>query len=337
MATIRDIARVAGVSVTTVSRALNFYDDVNEQTREKIQKVAKELGYAPNRNAQNLVKGDSKTLAIILSGLEKDGGKDNIVYRLLAGMYAFAETVNYEVVLYTTSSAHQREKTYFQFCKEHNIKGAVLNGIRLDDVYFDELVNSDLPCVLIDVCVEGTNTTTITIDNESASKEMTQFLIEHRHQEIAFINGRKEAEVSLKREAGFRAACEAAGLNEKDTPVVYADFLDEVAYAETIKLMKAYPRLSGICCASDMMALAAIRAIKDMGKRVPEDISVTGFDDIPSASYSNPALTTVQQDFYLMGYYSAKELLRMIKGEDCEKNIFLEHRIIERASVAYRN
>lgn len=110
MVTIKDIAKIANISVTTVSRALNDFDDVNINTKLKIQQIAKDLGYFPNRSAQSLAKSQSRTLAIILSGLLRDGGKDNIVYRILAGMYQYAETVNYEVNLFTTSSAHQSNK-----------------------------------------------------------------------------------------------------------------------------------------------------------------------------------------------------------------------------------
>ncbi|MDP5273039.1 LacI family DNA-binding transcriptional regulator [Chengkuizengella axinellae] len=333
MATIRDISKLAGVSVTTVSRALNHYDDVSPTTKQKIIEIAKEIGYVPNRSAQNLVKNQNNTLAIILSGLEKNGGKDNIIYRLLSGMYSYSESVNYEVVLYTTSSAHQREKTYVQFCREHNIGGAVLNGIRLDDPYFKELVNSDLPCVLIDIPAIGGNTSSISIHNKQAANDAVSYLIEQNHKHIGMINGHGEASVSLERYEGYVMALNKYKIEINEQYIVHADFQQNVAYEKTKQLLNKCPEITALFCASDMMALGAMKAMKEMNLKIPDDISVIGFDDIPLAEFATPPLTTMEQDFYRMGEEAARQLLKMIKHEKTERNIFLEHNLIVRNSV----
>ena len=333
MVTIKDIAKKAGISITTVSRALNNYNDVNEVTKERIFRIAKEIGYIPNRSAQNLVKRQSNTLAIILSGLERDGGKDNIIYRLLSGMYSYAETVNYEVALFTSSSAHQRDKSYVQFCNEHNIGGAVIAGIRLDDPYVNELINSDLPCVLIDLIEEGLNISSISINNLEAAKEATEFLIQHRHKNIGMINGRKEAGVSLERLKGYQMALEQNKIPYNSERVVFANFLEDAAYDAAQRLLSEHPEITALFCASDMMALSAMRAIKDLGLTIPGDISIVGFDNIPLSEYSAPSLTTVNQDFYLMGEEAAKQLLQMIQREAIKKVVHLEYKILARDSV----
>lgn len=319
--------------MTTVSRALNGYNDVNPDTKANIQRIAKEMGYVPNRAAQNLVKTHSNTLAIILSGLTQDGGKDNIVYRLLAGMYQFAETVNYEVALFTTSSAHQKEKSYVQFCREHNIAGAVLNGIRLDDPYLLELMDSPLPCVLIDVHEKGNHVSAVSIDNRLASEEVVSVLIENGHQKIGMITGRREAHVSIDREAGYKRALEKAGIPVVPQYKVVGDFLEQKAYDEATALLTRHPEITALFCASDMMAIGAYRAAKDLGRRIPEDLSVAGFDDIPIAEHLSPPLTTVGQDFYQMGYEAAKQLLSMIEGRVENKNIILSHKLLVRESI----
>lgn len=333
MITIKDIAREAGVSVTTVSRALNDYFDVSASTKAHILKVAKDLGYVPNKMAQNLVKQQNNTLAIILSGLEKEGGKDNIVYSLLSGMYAFAETVNYEVALFTTSSAHQKEKSYVQFCREHNIGGAVVNGIRTDDSFFKELLHSDLPCVLIDVPMEGKNTSTISVDNVEASTGAVEHLIQNNHKRIGMVNGRKEAAVSLEREKGYRHALNKSRILVDDRYIVYADYQEDIAYEKTKELLQACPEITALFCASDMMAIGAMRAIRDMGRSVPEDISIVGFDNIPLSAHTSPALTTINQDFYMMGHEASRQLLKMIKNEPVKRNVFLDYKLLERKSV----
>lgn len=334
MITIKDVARKAGVSVTTVSRALNNYDDVNIDTKNHIIAVAKELNYVPNRAAQNLVKKENKTLALILSGLEKDGGKDNIVYRLLAGMFQYADEIQYEVILYTTDSAHQKEKSYVDFCKEHGISGAVLNGIKLDDPYLQEALDTGFPCVLIDIDVDAQNVSSVSINNEVAAYEAVQLLIDNNHKRIAMINGKKKADVSNKRFSGYKRALENHNIPYDPNLVIYADFVEEEAYVKTKELLEANPDITAIFCASDMMAFGTMHAIKDMGLKIPEDISVMGFDDIPLAAYFDPPLATVQQDFYLMGYYAARQLIRIIKNEPFEKKIFMEHKVLARDTIS---
>ncbi len=333
MATIKDVARVAGVSVTTVSRALNNYDDVNVNTKEHIVKVAKELNYVPNRAARNLVKKENTTLAFILSGLMKDGGRDNIVYRLLAGMYAFAETIDYDVALFTTDSAHQKKKSYVDFCLEHNIGGAVITGIRLDDPYLRDLFKSGTPCVLVDVDMDSDNVSSISINNEQASREAVQMLINHNHRRIGCIVGREEADVTIKRLAGYGMALKDNQIPYDEDIVVCGDFLEDKAYEAASQLLEQDSDITAIYCFSDMMALGAIRAAHDKGLSVPEDISILGFDDIPLAEYLNPPLGTVQQDFYEMGYHAARQLLRMAKDESRGKKIFIEHKVLARGTV----
>jgi len=333
MVTIKDVAKAAQISVTTVSRALNGYDDVNQETRERIQKVAKELGYVANRSAQNLVKQKNNTLAIILSGLERDGGKDNIVYRLLSGMYQYAEQVNYEVVLFTTSSAHQKEKTYVQFCKEHNIGGAVLNGIRLDDPYLHELVKSDLPCVLIDVDTQGDNVSSVTIDNEQAAYDAVMYLLEANHRKIAMMNGRKEAAVSIERFKGYKRALSERGIPYDEALVFCADYLERMAYDLALEFLPKHPEVTALFCASDMMAFGVMKAAKALNIHIPKQLSIIGFDNIPLSEHSMPALSTVDQDFYQMGQEAAKQLLKMIHHEAGNKKIILSYKLLARESV----
>lgn len=333
MATIKDIARVAGVSVTTVSRALNDYSDVNIDTKRKIVEVANQLNYVPNRAAQSLVKKETKTLAFILSGLEKDGGRDNIVYRLLAGMYAFAETINYDVALYTTDSAHQKKKGYVDFCREHNISGAIFNGIRLDDPYLREILKSGMPCVFIDLDIEAENVSSVSIHNQLAAKEAVQTLIDHHHRRIACIIGREEADVTIKRLTGYGEALKENGIAYDETIVVCGDYLEEAAYKETLQLLTNHKDITAIFCLSDMMALGSIRAIRKLGLSVPEDISIIGFDDIPIAKYLEPSLATVQQDFYLMGYYAGKQLVNMIQNKEYQKKSYIEHKVLARDTI----
>ncbi len=333
MTTIKDVAKKSGFSVTTVSRALNGYNDVNENTRKKIISVANDLNYVPNKSAQRLVKKENNTIALLISEMEKEGGKDNMVYMLLSGMYAMAEKLDYEVALYTMNSAYQRKKSYVQFCQEHGIKGAIISGIRTDDKYFEELAHSDLPCVLIDIHLEGKNISSILIDDKKASKEIVTYLINNNHKNIAFVNGRREATVSIERLSGYKEALKEHNISLNENYIVIGDFLEDKAYEVTKKLLINNNEITALYCASDMMAIGAMKAIRELGKKIPEDISLVGFDDVPLAKYMAPPLTTIAHNFYDKGFEAANQLIKMMKNENYEKNINLKHELIIRNSV----
>lgn len=339
VATIKDIAREAGVSVTTVSRALNDYYDVSQETKDIVRRVAKELNYVPNRAAKSLVTKENKSLAIIFSSLEKAGANQGIIHFLITGMIDYAKEIDYEVLIYTTDTKHQKDKSYLQFCNEHQIGGAVIYGIRLDDPYFNEIVESDIPTVLVDVDVEttGKNSSTISINNKMAAKDATELLIQNNHRHIGMVNGSKEAYVSVSRLAGYKEALNHAGIDFCESYVEYADFLEEIAHKRTVKLLKSHPEITAIFCSSDLMAIGAIEAVKELGLNVPEDISIIGFDDIPLAKYLTPSLSSVKQDFFSSGYYAAKQLYNTIKGESVKKNIYLEYKVLARNSIRCLN
>jgi len=332
--TIKDIAKKAKISVTTVSRALNDFDDVNAETKKKIKKIAKEMGYVPNRMARGLVKKDKRTLALVLSNLEKEGGKDNIVYRIMSGMYKFADSVNFEIVIFTTNSAHQKETTYTQFCHGHDIGGAIMLGIQIDDPYFKEIINNDIPVVLIDIEGYGDKVSSVLIDNTEASREAVEFLIRNNHKNIAMLTGRPNADVSIPRQSGYEKALTNAKIEINPDYIKCGFFLENEAYSETKKLIETHPEITAIFCASDMMACGAYRAIRELGKSIPNDISIVGFDDNPLAEYLSPSLTTIRQDFYNKGYKAAEVLYKMIKGEADSHRVVQDHKLILRDSVA---
>ena len=334
MATIKDIAKKAGVSITTVSRALNDYSDVNEETKKHIKAVAKELKYVPNLAARSLVKQESKSLAFIVSDLLNGGGKDNVVYSLLSGMFEYAGTVDYDVVLYTTDTAHQKKKSYVDFCRENSIAGAMIEGFRLDDPYIQEIMESTIPCVLIDVDMTADNVSCITIHNVQAAYEAVELLIQYNHKNIAMVNGRAEADVSHKRVEGYKKALMQNGIPYRADYVLNGEFHEEISYEVTYELLEKHPEVTAIFCASDMMAVGAMKAAKDQGRKVPEDLSIMGFDDIPLAEYMSPSLSTVKQDFHLMGYYGGRQLIQLIKKQNIDKKIYIEHKVLARGSIA---
>ncbi|MGX7148420.1 LacI family DNA-binding transcriptional regulator [Enterococcus ureasiticus] len=334
-ATIRDVAKTAGVSIATVSKVFNGYTDVNEETKEKIFEVAKRLDYTPNMAARTLSSKKQQTIALILNELNFNR-KSTMPMEVLNGVYKFTEQSDFEFVFYGTSTEKQESKTFRQFCNEHNITGAVIQGLKMTDPYYYEIQETSLPTVLIDVVVDNPAIGTVAIDSEAASLEAVNYLISQGHQNIGMINGSRDANVSILREQGYRKALEENAISVNEAYVQYANFDEEITFLITKNLLSNHKEVSALFCASDIMAIGAMRAVKDMGKRVPEDISIIGFDDIILASYVTPRLTTVAQDMEEIGYEAAKLLTEIINKEDQNNSIrrIIPYEIEYRESVS---
>jgi LacI family transcriptional regulator len=333
VATIKDIAKVAGVSVTTVSRALNGYSDVNEKTRAKIKDVAKELNYSPNVLARSLVVNKTRTIGLIVSELSRAEPKDIFTFEVLRGINDCAGELDYDLILFSTSPAKQKMKTYTQLCRERRVDGAIIQGIRTDDPYLQEVLESNIPCVLIDIPVESDTVAFVSTDNVLGAMQAVEHLIENGHQNIAMINGHNQAFVSQKRLAGYQKALRGASLLFRPEWVVNGEFLEASAEKKAADLLRVYPEITAIFCASDLMALGTLNAAKVIGRKVPEDLSIVGFDDNLLAPYASPALTTIAQNEYQMGFEAAALLVDMLEGKAKSRKKILDSKLIVRGST----
>lgn len=316
MTTIKDIAKAVGVSVTTVSRALNGYSDVSEKTRKKVEEIAKELNYSPNTLARSLVMNKSKTIGLLISGINKGSIKDNFTFEVLIGLNQYIGETDYDLIIFSTTSTKQREKTYSQLCRERKVDGVIISGIRTDDSYLREVVDSEIPCVLIDIPIESSTVGYITTDNILGAKKGVQHLLELNHQNIAMMNGHEYAFVSKQRLEGYFQALEGHGSKVNLNWVVNGDFDEEKAEEQAIKLLNLYPEITAFFCASDLMAMGVMKAAKRLNRRVPEDLSIVGYDDILLAEHITPALSTIAQNKVALGYEAAKLLINMLENKE---------------------
>ncbi|MFE7083468.1 LacI family DNA-binding transcriptional regulator [Priestia megaterium] len=334
MTTIKDIARVAGVSVTTVSRALNGYSDVNEKTRQKIAAVARELNYSPNTLARGLVMQKSKTIGLLVSGISRESVKDNFTFEVLCGVNERASTLGYDLILFNTNTMMQREKTYTQLCRERRVDGVIIQGIKKDDPYLKEVVESDIPCVLVDIPVHSSSVGYVTTDNALGAKKAVKHLVSLGHQHIGMINGHGDAFVSRERLRGFSQALHEYRIPFRPERVLDGEFQEKKAEEEALKLLTEHKKVTAIFCASDLMALGALKACKELGLDVPKDISIVGYDNIFLASHSSPNLTTVGQEVYQIGYEAADLLIEMLEGKETNMKRYLDTKLIIRESTA---
>ncbi|WP_082233455.1 LacI family DNA-binding transcriptional regulator [Halobacillus massiliensis] len=333
MTTIKHIAQQAGVSVTTVSRALNGYSDVNVKTREKIKNIAKELNYSPNSLARSLVKNQSETIGLLVSGFTKESVKDGFTVEVMSGINNFLSETEYDLILFNTDSSKQRKKTYTQLCKERRVDGVILQGIKRDDPYLQEVLDSDFPCVFIDIPVSSDHVGYVSTNNMEGAKKAAAHLLENGHKEVAMINGHEQAFVSRERLEGYKSALKEFGLPFKEQLVEDGGFMEEEAYQKTLSLLRKNKSIDGLFCASDLMAIGAMRAAKELNIKIPEELSIIGYDDIPLAKYVSPSLTTISQDKYELGFQSARMLVSMLREKTAPEQSILETKLIKREST----
>ncbi|PYZ99019.1 LacI family transcriptional regulator [Alteribacter lacisalsi] len=337
MATIKDIAKAAGVSVTTVSRALNGYSDVNEKTRIRIRKVADELNYSPNAVARSLVMSKTKTIGLLVSELNRSGAKDMFMFEVMCGINDAASDNDYDLILFSTNPAKQQAKSYSQLCRERQVEGVIMQGIKSHDPYLQEIIDSNIPCVLVDVELEGENVGHVTTDNVFGSQMAVKHLINLGHEKIAMLNGHDQAAVSRKRLSGYRKALEEAGIPFKEEYVMNGEFREDQAETVAFNFLTRNNEVTAMFCASDLMALGVLRAARRIGISVPEKLSIVGFDDITLAQYSHPQLTTIAQDKYQMGYEAARLLTAMLEKSTKKRRIILDNQLVVRESTTQLN
>ncbi|MGW9103266.1 LacI family DNA-binding transcriptional regulator [Priestia megaterium] len=333
MTTIKDIARVAGVSVTTVSRALNGYFDVNEKTKQKILAVAKELDYSPNTLARGLVMKKSKTIGLLVSGMSKENVKDNFTFEVLCGINETASKLGYDLILFNTNTTKQREKTYAQLCRERRVDGAIVQGIRKDDPYLKEILESDISCVLIDIPFQTDSVGYVTTDNIQGAKKAVEHLIQQGRKNIGMVNGHQSAYVSEERLKGYKEKLTEYNLPIREEWIVDGGFEEAKSESSTYTLLEQHKEIDALFCASDVMALGALRACKKIGKSVPGDISIVGYDNIALASYCTPPLTTIGQEIYNIGAEAADLLINMLEGTSTNMRRYVDTQLIVREST----
>ncbi|WP_027108708.1 LacI family DNA-binding transcriptional regulator [Lacticigenium naphthae] len=334
--TIKDVAKQAGVSIGTVSRVFNGYTDIGEATKQKVLRIADELEYTPNLSARSLSSKKKRNIALLLNNLELNN-KANLSMDILSGVYQYTQETDFEFFLIPITTEQQKEKSLQKFLNERDISGAVIQGLKTDDPYIKEIEKSSIPIVLVDIEIAGDHVGSVSVDNEQAAYEAVEHLLSLGHEHIALMNGRKEAKVTVNREAGYRKALKERQIEVRQELIQYANFSEDIAQMMALDLLKNYPDLTAFFCASDIMAIGVMKAIKETGKTIPEDISVVGFDDITLAQYLTPPLSTVTQNMKDIGYQAATLLSRFILNEEIERqHIFVPHVLTIRETTTER-
>lgn len=309
--TLEDIARLANVSKSTVSRALNDSPLISPETRANVQAIAREQGFCLNVTARNLSLRQSHTIAFVAPNAEVFYAEDLFGLELLSGIGNALHALGYELlIIHVTSDDTAWARTYLD---SGRVDGFILLTPNHKPARIKSLSKMDVPFIVWGLPAPRFNYSTVMGDNVAGGMLATQHLIDRGRRRIAFMGGPSDDPEVHHRLQGYASALQAAGLSQEPTRLVYGDWYFESGMAAMRQLLQQAPDLDAVFACSDYMALGAIRVIQDSGKRVPEDIAVVGYDDLPVALYSTLPLTTIRQDVALAGKLLAQNLIQHIQ------------------------
>lgn len=335
--TSRDIAEIAGVSQATVSRALRNSPLVRKETRDRIQEIAKELNYFVNRNAAGLRTHQSNTIALLL--FDETGGADAQINPFFLSMLGYisraAARRGYDVLI---SLQQLSDDWHVEYQASHRADGLILLGYGNYVTYREKLAAlsaANTRYVIWGPVIKDHPGHTIGCDNENGGFQATRHLLSLGRRRIAFLGqtSPRSPEFSA-RHAGYRQALSAANADENPQLKVDADNLEELGYQAVESLLAAGERFDAVFAVTDVIAIGAIRALLNAGIRVPEDVSVVGFDDMPLAAHVTPALTTVRQDIRLAADGLVEAIVGLIEDRPVESTLMAPKLIVRESCGA---
>lgn len=329
--TMRDIAQRAGVSVNTVSKALRGKTDISKETRQKILKIAKEIGYIKNTTAFALRSNETKTIGVII-----EDSSNPFFAEVLKGIEAATRKFGYQLLLMNTETDPKLQSQAIRTLLERRVEGLLISPFGQDIEDFEKLLKMNFPFVLLGRHMYKPNIDEIYNDEVKGGYLATKHLISKNKRRILFINTDLNNSASKMRYEGYRKALDESMINLPEDYLILVPYNKnmEAGYQGVKKALEKGLDFDSIFCYNDMFAIGAVKALDEMGKRVPDEIPVVGYDDILFASYFRPPLTTVRIKKYEMGFEAFKILLEKIRGrrKNC-KQLVLDVELIIRGTA----
>lgn len=312
MISMKDISEACGVSIATVSKALNGHKDISPETKERIRQAAKEMGYFPNSAAQTLKTHRTYNIGVLFTDESQSGLTHDYFAHVLDSFKNTAEERGYDITFINSCKTRTRKMSYLAHARYRGFDGVVIACVDFDDPEVNELVKSELPVVTIDHLFN--NRSAIVSDNVKGMKDLVQYIYEMGHRKIAYIHGSASA-VTQSRLSSFHRTCEELKLN------IPAEYLREApyrntqgAYEETLKLLELSTPPTCIIYPDDFSSFGGISALNAKGLKIPDDISIAGYDGIGLARNFQPPLTTVIQNTKQLGMEAADKLINLIEN-----------------------
>ncbi|MGE9212507.1 LacI family DNA-binding transcriptional regulator [Exiguobacterium aurantiacum] len=333
MGTIYDLAKKTGFSITTVSKALNNYKDVSEKTRAKILQAAAEMDYLPNAHAQSLSTKKSWAIGVMFSEANEVGMKHPFFNGIIESFRHATEEHGYDLI-FASRNLRNRDMSYLEHFKHRAVDGIVVICSDRMDEQVQELMQSDIPIVVVDM--DSANCSVVFSDNTEGARMAVNYLYELGHRHIAHIAGDSSIDAGAARVKGYELVMHALDLPIQPGYLVNAGFFSVEEGKQAMEQLLQLPSPpTAVFVAGDQMAIGAIEAVHEHGLRVPEDISIIGYDDIEMIKYITPKLTTIRQDTDEIGEAAAELLIEQMTAKErrTERRV-IPVRLIERASCA---
>jgi len=310
--TLEQVAQLAGVSRSTVSRVINEHPSVRPEVRERVWQVIRAKNYQPHQAARTLVTRRTNAIGLIIPEAVTRLFTDPFFPQLTQGIAEVCNQRGYYLMLTLMTATTDRDALYRLILHGGQLDGVIVASAPMNDPVLPRLQESHRPCVLVGHHPDYPETPWVDVENVAGAKSMMEHLISLGHRRIAMIAGPQTNVAGRDRLAGYRQALAQAGIAYDDALVAAGDFTEESGYYATQRLLPAEP--TAIFAASDLMAAGAIKALTQAGRRVPEEMSVAGYDDAPIATLVNPPLTTVQQLVIDLGRAAAEKLISLLEN-----------------------
>lgn len=326
-----DVARRAGVGVGTASRVLNNEASVSEEKRRRVLEAIEELGYRPNAIARSLKVSRTKTLGVIIPDVSNE-----FYSEIVRGAEDAARGERYNILLCSTDGKSEKEGHAVSMLSEKLVDGIIMLSYDLSGDILRSLHEADIPVALIATLLEEDAFITVNISNYQASRQAVEYLLGLGHRRIAMIAGpERDRDGGENRLAGYQAALAESGIGYDPVLVERSGgYTYEQGYLCMQRILERNTGLTAVFAASDHIAMGCIRALWDRGVRVPEDVSVMGFDNLSITNYAIPPVTTVDQPRYEMGRLAAEKICQILDGQTVEERHFvLTHSIVCRSST----
>jgi LacI family transcriptional regulator len=310
MATIRDVAKWAGVAPITVSRVINNSDYVSQETRKRVEATIAELGYVPNVLARSLRSKRTSMLALVLTDIT------NPFWTTVArGVEDAAREAKFTVIFCNTDESEVEQDHYLRDLLQKQVDGVLLVPARstADSVAF--IQKQGTPVVVLDRRVPNARVDVVRCDSEGGAYQLTRLLLSLGHRRIAMLSGPQGVSTADDRVAGYRRALAEAGLDVSVELIQYGEFTQVSGYEMTQQVLAVTPQPSALFAGNNFIAIGALRALRDTGLEIPEDVALVGFDDLPPALLIDPFLTVAAQPAYEMGQQATELLLARLSGE----------------------
>jgi len=323
---IKDIARIAGVSHSTVSRALRGNSLIPEATANRIKTIADELGYSASAIGRGLVQGRTEAIGVVVTSIA-----DPFNGEVVGGLEEYANQHGYSVILATSQAVSAREISVVKSFQSRRVDGIIVASSRVGSSYSRLLAETRIPVVLLNNQHPDEFTHSVRIDDRKGTFDATTHLLKLGHTRIGYLGDQFGLNSDTERRAGFRQAMEEAGLRVEPQFQVSADGKIDGAAAAFRSLRGRLP--TAVVCYNDLTAVGVMEAAKGMGLSIPGDLSVVGFDDIQVAELLTPGLTTVRQPKWELGMRSMSLLLQILRGEEAARSVVLAGELVVRGST----